>query len=71
MMITNLGTVIRTPVSQINTYSRTASGVIVMRLGEGQSLAGFSKVPHEEESPETVSENEQAVTAPSTEGAEK
>jgi DNA gyrase subunit A len=48
MMITNTGTVIRTPVAQINTYSRTAAGVIVMRLGEGQTLAGFSKVAHEE-----------------------
>ncbi|MBE6594283.1 MAG: DNA gyrase subunit A [Ruminococcaceae bacterium] len=66
MMITNLGTVIRTPVSQINTYSRTASGVIVMRLGEGQTLAGFSKVAHEEESLETVAENEQPTEAPAT-----
>ncbi len=49
MMITNLGTIIRTPVSQINTYSRTAAGVIVMRLAEGQSIANFSKVAHEEE----------------------
>ena len=49
MMITNTGTVIRTPVAQINTYSRSAAGVIVMRLGEGQSLAGFSKVAHEDE----------------------
>ena len=49
MMITNTGTVIRTPVAQINTYSRSAAGVIVMRLGEGQTLAGFSKVAHEDE----------------------
>ncbi len=49
MMITNLGTIIRTPVAQINTYSRTAAGVIVMRLGDGQTLAGFSKVAHEEQ----------------------
>ena len=66
MMITNLGTIIRTPVAQINTYSRTASGVIVMRLAEGQTLVNFSKVAHEEpeeeaeavaESSETVAEN--------------
>ncbi len=48
MMITTLGTIIRTPVSQISTYSRTAAGVIVMRLGEGQTLAGFTTVAHEE-----------------------
>ena len=47
MMITNQGTIIRTPVAQINTYSRTAGGVIVMRLAEGQTLAGFTKVAHE------------------------
>ena len=48
MAITNLGTIIRTPVSQINTYSRTAAGVIVMRLADGQTVAGFSKVAHED-----------------------
>ena len=48
MAITNLGTIIRTPVSQINTYSRTAAGVIVMRLSDGQTVAGFSKVAHED-----------------------
>ncbi|MBQ9802914.1 MAG: DNA gyrase subunit A [Clostridia bacterium] len=66
MMITNLGTIIRTPVKQINTYSRTAAGVIVMRLGEGQTLAGFSKVAHEDEeaqSPETGAENGETVQA--------
>ena len=59
MMITNTGTVIRTPVAQINTYSRTAAGVIVMRLGEGQTLAGFSQVAHEDE-------EESAVTTEAT-----
>ena len=48
MMITNAGTIIRTPVAAINTYSRAASGVIVMRLSEGQSIVNFSKVAHEE-----------------------
>ena len=42
MVITDSGTVIRTPVADISTYSRYASGVIVMRLGEGQSCAGFT-----------------------------
>ncbi len=61
MLITNTGTVIRTPVSQINTYSRSASGVIVMRLGEGQMLAGFSKVAREED--DEVPEADEAVEA--------
>ena len=63
MMITNLGTIIRTPVKDINTYSRSASGVIVMRLAEGQSLVNFSKVAHEE-----IEETESTeATAPTTE----
>ena len=61
MMITNTGTIIRTPVAQINTYSRTAAGVIVMRLGEGQTLVGFSKVAHEEEEQTASTDDTEAV----------
>ncbi len=67
MMITNTGTVIRTPVAQINTYSRGAAGVIVMRLGEGQMLAGFSKVAHEDEA--AADEAETVTEAPAAEAA--
>ena len=48
MMITNDGTVVRTPVSEIPVYSRSAGGVIVMRLAEGASIVNFAKVPSEE-----------------------
>ena len=48
MMITDAGTIIRTPVAGIPTYSRGAGGVIMMRLGEGQALVNFTSVPHEE-----------------------
>ncbi len=44
MLITNEGTIIRIPVSGINTYSRTAGGVIVMRLDEGAKIVNFAKV---------------------------
>jgi len=72
MMITNLGTIIRTPVAQINTYSRTAAGVIVMRLGEGQTLAGFSKVAHEEqENEENAPEAQVEVTEAQAPAAEQ
>ena len=64
MLITNAGTIIRTPVAAINTYSRAASGVIVMRLAEGQSIVNFSKVAHEE--PEEEAEGE-VTEAPVTE----
>ena len=55
MMITDSGTIIRTPVCDIPTYSRTAGGVIVMRLGEGQSLVNFTCVKREEEAEATES----------------
>ena len=48
MLITNEGTIIRTPVSGINTYSRTAGGVIVMRLNEGAKIVNFAKVAKDE-----------------------
>ena len=44
MLITDQGTIIRTPVADINTYSRTASGVIVMRLEEGQRIVNLTRV---------------------------
>ena len=44
MLITNDGTLIRTHVSSIPVYSRTASGVIVMRLSKGASVVNFAKV---------------------------
>ena len=54
MMITDAGTIIRTPVCGVPTYSRTASGVIMMRLNEGQTLVNFTKVKREEDSDEGV-----------------
>ncbi len=62
MMITNLGTIIRTPVKAINTYSRTAAGVIVMRLSDGQCVANFSKVAHEEDEASPATESTDIAT---------
>ncbi|MBO7150846.1 MAG: hypothetical protein J6V82_03755, partial [Clostridia bacterium] len=53
---------IRTPVSGIPTYSRSAGGVIVMRLSGDDFIRNFAKLPKEEEVeeleeyPETPSE---------------
>ncbi len=52
MMITNEGIIIRTPAKDISTYSRTASGVITMRLLEGQTVANITKVAREEDAEE-------------------
>ena len=52
MIITEGGTIIRTPVDSIPVYGRSAAGVIVMRVTEGQACAGFTTVPKAEEDAE-------------------
>ncbi len=49
LMITNDGTLIRTPADGIPMYGRGASGVIVMRLSEGASLVNFALTEKESE----------------------
>lgn len=56
MMITDSGTIIRTPVSGIPTYSRTAGGVIVMRLGEGQKIISFTRVASKSDEEKAIEE---------------
>ena len=53
MIITDSGTIIRTAVDSIPVYGRSAAGVIVMRVSDGQTCAGFTTVPkaEDEESP--------------------
>lgn len=71
MIITNSGTIIRTPVKDIPVYSRGASGVIVMRLAEGQSIVNFTKVASAEEEEAALSEaSEASVAADGPEGLE-
>ena len=49
MLVTNEGTIMRIPVSGISVYSRTAGGVIVMRLNEGNSIINFARLDKQEE----------------------
>ena len=49
MLITNEGTIIRTSVSGINVYSRTATGVIIMRLDEGSYINNVARLEKAEE----------------------
>ena len=49
MLITNEGTIIRTSVESINVYSRTAAGVIVMRLSEGSYINNVARLERQEE----------------------
>jgi DNA gyrase subunit A len=71
MMITNSGTIIRTPVADIPVYSRGASGVIVMRLSEGQTLVNFTKVAREEDEAEEVEEVSVEAEAPANDTTEQ
>ncbi len=59
MLITNTGTIIRTKIASINTYSRTAGGVTVMKVAEGTSIVGFTPVAPEEEKDEPTEGEEQ------------
>ncbi len=49
MLITNEGTIIRTSVSGINVYSRTATGVIIMRLADGAYINNIARLEKAEE----------------------
>ena len=49
MLFTNDGTIIRTSVDSINVYSRTAAGVIVMRLGENSLIKKVARLEPQEE----------------------
>ena len=69
MFITDSGVIVRTPVSGINRYSRTASGVICMRLGEGQKLIGFTTVAREEEEESEAEESSAGAENSFEEGA--
>ncbi len=73
MLITDGGIIIRTRVNEIPVYGRSASGVIVMRLEEGASVARFAAVDPETESEDKASEeieNTEETTAETTVEAE-
>jgi DNA gyrase subunit A len=49
MLITNEGTIIRTSVENVSVYSRSAAGVIIMRLGEGAKIINVARLDKAEE----------------------
>ena len=73
MMITDSGIIIRTPSTGVSVYSRTASGVIMMRLDNGQKLVNVTKTAKEEEKTEEnaaeATEGEATVEAEVTEAS--
>ncbi len=75
MLITDGGTIIRTRVADIPVYSRTAGGVIVMRLADGAKISDFQRLTPEDEVDEQAAESEaqvaEANAAEQAAGAEK
>ena len=57
LMITNDGTMIRTPAADIPVYGRSAAGVIVMRLNGDKKIANFALVESVEEEIESSEED--------------
>ena len=58
MMITDQGTIIRTPASDLSVLSRSAGGVIVMRLPDNHYVANFTIVAKEEKDDEEIDGDE-------------
>ena len=61
MLITNEGIIIRTSVSSINVHSRTATGVIIMRLAEGATINNVARLEKAEEIEKASEEAEEAI----------
>ena len=66
MLITNLGQLIRISASDIRKCSRSAGGVIVMRLSDGQFITNVTRIENEDNV-----EDETGKGADGTENAEK
>ncbi len=58
VIITNNGTVIRTPLSQVRECGRNSQGVKVINLKEKESVSSFTIIPHEEENQNTENSDE-------------
>lgn len=63
MIITDDGTIIRTPVEEISVQGRTAGGVIVMKPSENSVIAGFALVAKEEVNIETIHKIEEEIAS--------
>ena len=72
MMITNDGTIIRTPAAGIPLYGRPAAGVIVMKLSDGAKLVNFALTEKEkdEEAAEASGETAESAEAEAVPDAE-
>jgi DNA gyrase subunit A len=71
MLITNEGTIIRTSVSSINVYSRTAAGVIIMRLSDGCFINNVARLDKAEDIEKESREVESEIQSDETNAALK
>jgi DNA gyrase subunit A len=71
MLITNEGTIIRTSVSSINVYSRTAAGVIIMRLSDGCFINNVARLDKAEDIEKESREVESEIQSDETTAALK
>lgn len=60
LIITDDGTILRTPVADVNIYGRTAQGVRLMRLAEGTKVISVSRSEAEEDAEEELGNEETA-----------
>ena len=60
MIITNEGVIIRTDSSEIPVYKRSTTGVRVMKLADGQSVANMTLVKKEDKNNEGTEENSES-----------
>lgn len=67
MLIRDDGTLMRTPLSQVNVISRNTQGVRLMRVDEGTRIAAVAVVPHQDEEPEDAEGAELTENAEATE----
>lgn len=69
MIISDDGTVIRTPVCDIRVIGRNTKGVKIMRLKEGSSIVCVAPTPHEEEKDSAESEEQTSESSAENIGA--
>jgi DNA gyrase subunit A len=67
MLITDDGTIIRTPASDISRLSRSTQGVRLMRVAEGCKVVSVSRAAPEEEPEAVVDEPAEVVEEGATE----
>ena len=70
MLITDQGIIIRTPAQDISELSRTAAGVIVMRLEAGQKLVNLTKIDRGDEESKNGEKGVSADVAEDADGTE-